>query len=173
MHLDGVAWKRIFNYLKNICKESKLKEFQFKFIYRIVVTKKELFRYGIKTDDECLYCGDHDSIDHTFKDCEFVKRFVKNVIDWFNAVNNSNLIPTMEEKLFGIMSGPYDKALLKKFNYTTLFMRHYIHTWKMHNKAIHLSTFVDKVLSKYRIEKFSSQLIENKLLPQCNINRCL
>ena len=90
-----------------------------------------------------------------FKDCEFVKRFVKNVIDWFNAVNNSNLIPTMEEKLFGIMSGPYDKALLKKFNYTTLFMRYYIHTCKMHNKAIHLSTFVDKVLSKYRIEKFS------------------
>ena len=25
---------------------------------------------------------------------------------------------------------------------------------KMNNKAIHLSTFVDKVLSKYRIEKF-------------------
>ena len=97
MHLDGVAWKRIFNSLKNICKQSKLKEFQFKLIHRIVVTKKELFRYGIKTDDECLYCGDHDSIDHTFKDCEFVKRFVKNVIDCFNAVNNSNLIPTMEE----------------------------------------------------------------------------
>ena len=30
-----------------------------------------------------------------------------------------------------------------------------IHTCKMHNKAIHLSTFVDKVLLKYRIEKFS------------------
>ena len=36
-------WKRIFNSLKNICKESKLKEFQFKLIHRIVVTKKELF----------------------------------------------------------------------------------------------------------------------------------
>ena len=155
MHLDGEAWKKIFNSLKNICKESKLKEFQFKLIHRIVVTKKELFRYGIKTDDECLYCGEHDSINHTFTDCEFVKHFVKNVIDWFNAVNNSYFIPTIEEKLFGIMSGPYDKTLLKKFNYTTLFMRYYIHTCKMHNKAIHLSTFVDKVLLKYRIEKFS------------------
>ena len=88
MHLDEVAWKRIFNSLKNTCKEVKLKEFQFKLIHRIVVTKKELFRYGIKTDDECLYCGEHDSIDHTFSDCEFVEHFVKNVIDWFNAVNN-------------------------------------------------------------------------------------
>jgi len=115
MHLDEEAWERIFNSLKNICEESKLKEFQFKLIHRIVVTKKELFRYGIKTDDECLYCGDHDSIDHTFKDCEFVELFAKNVIDWFNAVNNSKLIPTIEEKLFGIMSGPYDKALFKSF----------------------------------------------------------
>ena len=85
-----------------------------------MVTKKELFRYLIKTDDECLYCGDHDSIDHTFKDCAFVKRFVKNVINWFSAVNNSNLIPTIEEKLFGIMSGPYDKAGTKEVNYTAL-----------------------------------------------------
>ena len=66
-----------------------------------------------------IYCSEHDSIDHTFKDFEFVKHFVKNVIDWFNAINNSNFIPTIEEKLFGIMSGPYDKTLLKKFNYTT------------------------------------------------------
>ena len=66
MHLDGVAWKGIFNSLKNTCKEVKLKEIQLKLIHRIVVIKKERFRYGIKTDDECLYCGEHDSIDHTF-----------------------------------------------------------------------------------------------------------
>jgi len=58
--------KKIFTSLKSICKETKLKEFQFKLIHRIVVTKKELHRYGIKMDDECLYCGEKDSIDHTF-----------------------------------------------------------------------------------------------------------
>ena len=115
MHLDGDAWKEIFTSLKIICKETKLKEFQFK----IVIRKRGLFRYGIKTDDECFYCDEHDSIDHTFNDCEFVTHFVKNLIYWFNAVNNSNFIPTTEEKLFGIMSGPYDKTLLRKFNYTT------------------------------------------------------
>ena len=77
--------------------------------------------------------------------------FVKNVIDCFNAVNNSNFIPTTEEKLFGIMSGPYDETLLRKFNYVTLFMKYNILTCKMQNKAIDLSTFVDKMLSKYRI----------------------
>ena len=133
----------------------KLKEFQFKVIHRILVTKKELFRYGIKTDDECCYCGEHDSSDHNFVDCEFVKNFVKKVVNCFNAVNNSNFTPAMDEKVFGIMSGPYDKILLKRFNYTTLHLRYYIYTCKMQNKAIHLPTFVNKLFYKYRLENLT------------------
>ena len=44
--------------LRNVSKETKLKEFQFKLIHRIEITTKELFIFGIKTDEECLYCGD-------------------------------------------------------------------------------------------------------------------
>jgi len=40
------VWTRIFKSLKNICKETKLMEFQFKLIHRTIVTKKELFRFG-------------------------------------------------------------------------------------------------------------------------------
>ena len=111
---NEVGWgrleKKIFASLRNICKETKLKEFQFKFIHRIIVTKKELCKYGIKTDDECLYCGEHNSIDHTFYECQFVRTFVKNIIHWFNVTNNSQFSPTIEEKLFGILSGPYARV---------------------------------------------------------------
>ena len=92
-----------------------MKEFQFKLIHRIVVTKKELHRYGIKADDDCFYCGEKDSIEHTFLNCRFVKIFVNNVI--VDTANNSKFAPTTEEKLFGIISGPYEKEILKKFNY--------------------------------------------------------
>ena len=51
---------------KRICKENKLKEFHYKFLHRIIVTKKELHRFGIKDDGDCLYCGNEDSIEHTF-----------------------------------------------------------------------------------------------------------
>ena len=51
---------------KKACKENKLGEFHFKFIHRIIVTKRELLKFGIKKDDECLYCGQNESIDHTF-----------------------------------------------------------------------------------------------------------
>lgn len=58
---------------KNYCKETKLEELHFKLIHRIIVAKKEFSRYGVKGDHECLYCGEKDSIDHTFINCQFVR----------------------------------------------------------------------------------------------------
>ena len=37
-----------------ICKDPKLKEFQYKLIHGIVVKKRELFKYGISTNDVCV-----------------------------------------------------------------------------------------------------------------------
>jgi len=54
LSLKKDLWTKNFKSLKNIRKETKLKEFQYKLIHRTIVTKKELFRYGIRADDECL-----------------------------------------------------------------------------------------------------------------------
>ena len=69
-------------------------------MHRIVVTKRELFRYGIQSDDDCIYCGERDSIDHTFSDCAFVKKFSHEVINWFNVTNKTHFNPSIQEKLF-------------------------------------------------------------------------
>jgi len=115
--------EKIFTSLKTICRETKLKEFQCKLIHRIVVTKKEFYRYGIKEDDECINGGEKDSVEHTFRDCHFVKIFIQQVIDWFNIENKIKLNPSSEERLFAIISDLHEKVLVKRFNYTMLFMR--------------------------------------------------
>ena len=153
MHMNEDSWRKAFTSLKNLCKETKLREFQFKLIHRIIVTKKELCRFGIKPDDDCLYCGEKDSVDHSFKDCRFVISFETEVIKWFNARNNSKFNPTIEEKLFGLDKSSYNKELVKKFNYTMLSMRYYIYSCKLHDKPIFLGDFVNKLLLKYKIEK--------------------
>ena len=149
---DEDTWEKIFTSQKTICRETKLKEFQYKLIHRIVVTKKELYRCGIKEDDECIYCGEKDSIDHTFRDCHFVRIFIQQDINWFNIENKIKLNPPSEERLFGIISDLHEKVLVKKFNYTMLFMRYHIYTSKLHNKPILLQDFIDKMIIKYRIE---------------------
>ena len=145
---------KIFTSLKTVCRETKLKEFQYKLIHRIVVTKKawELYRCGIKEDDECIYCREKDSIVHNFRDCHFGKIFIQRVINWFSKENKIKLNPSSEKRLFGIISDLHEKVLVKKFNYTMLFMRFYIYTNKLHNKPILLQDFVDKMIIKYRIE---------------------
>ena len=165
--LDEITWKKIFiSVFKSICKETKL-------IYRIVVTKKELHRFNKLTS---VFHAVSPVIDHEFRHniVKVAADYFDNVMAKF-IVNNrtvasktdTNLLFTITNceivrygslthrinyklmclSLFGIISGPYEKGILKKFNYTILFMKYHIYTGKMHNQAIFLSVFVDKALS--------------------------
>ena len=101
---DKTNWKKIFRSVRKVCKDNKLREFHFKFIHRVVVTKKELFRFNIKPDSNCVYCGESDPIDHTFIECQFTKSFTQKVLQWFNVNNSSNFILNAEDVLFGLSS---------------------------------------------------------------------
>ena len=154
MNLNFTEWQHIFKLAKQICRENKLKEFHYKFLHRIIVTKKELCRFGIKQDSDCLYCGNEDSIEHTFINCQFSKAFQRRVIQWFNNVNYTNQHPSAKETLFGLFpnSSIANKTLLRKLNYTLLYMRYYIYSSKLHNRSITLSDFVTKLNVKYNVE---------------------
>ena len=138
---------KVFKSLTKVSKETKLEEFQFKLIHRIVATKIELFKYGIKADDECCFCGDKDSIDRTFIDCPFTETFIQKVIHWFNTTNKSQISSTIEEMLFGISGNSYDNSITRKLNYTIFY-----YTSKLNNKAISLPEFVDEVKKRYSFE---------------------
>ena len=43
LHSEEFRLDDLFSRVKNVCKENKMREFYFKLIHRIVVTKKELF----------------------------------------------------------------------------------------------------------------------------------
>ena len=81
--------------------------------------------YGI---DECLYCGDKDSIEHSFIECTFTKMFIQKVVSWFNKENVCQISPTM---------------------------RHYIHSNKLNSMAISIHEFIGKKPIEYNLENFS------------------
>ena len=132
--MNDEHWAKIFKSIRKLCNETKLKEFQFKFIHRIVVT--ELFKCSIKTDDECFFCGEKDLIIHT------------KVILQFNTTYNSQISPTAEELLFGITSNLPEKNT----NYVTLFMHYYVYSKKLNNKPIVLHDFVNALHQRNLIE---------------------
>ena len=150
---DKTNWKTIFRSVRKVCKENKLREFHFKFIHRVVVTKKELFRFNIKPDSNCVYCGESDSIDHTFIECQVTKTFTQEVLQWFNESNSSNFILNAEDVLFGLFSA--SDTPTKKLNYTLLFLRYYIYRCKLQNNSppMQIVDFINKIKYKYKIEK--------------------
>ena len=135
--------------------ETKLKEFQFKLIHRTIITQKELFRFGIKADDEYVYYGNWDSIRHSFIECMFTRMFTQKVLNWFDQVNACQISPTTEETLFGITASSHDTTIIRKFNYTALIMRHYIYSAKLNGLAISFQDFISKLLIKYNLENLS------------------
>ena len=138
--------------IKLVSRKIKLREFHFKFHHGIIVTKKELCRFCIKDDSECLHCGEQDSIEYIFSDCFFTKDFLSKVVQWFNNCNQTSFEPLNQEYLFGIFSNPANNELLKKLNYTLLFPRHFISSNKLHNNSLIITDFVSKISSNYRLE---------------------
>ena len=53
---EKILAKRYFSRVENICRDNKVREFYFKLLHRIVVSKRELFTYGIAKHVLCPYC---------------------------------------------------------------------------------------------------------------------
>ena len=116
------------------------------------MTKKELFRFNIKSDSNCIYCGEPD---HTFLDCQCTKSFTKDALQWFNVENNCNFNLNTEDFPFGVSS--VSSVPTKKLNYTLLFLRYYIYKKKLQNDSppLLLPDFIKKMKYKYKIENIS------------------
>jgi len=75
------------------------------------------------------------------------------VLQWFNAENNFEFNLNIEDLLFGTFPG--SSTLIKKLNYTLLFLRYYIYKKKLQNDPpfLLLCDVINKVKYKYKLEK--------------------
>ena len=158
LQFNNIELNGYFKNLKSICKENNLREFYFKFLHRIIVTRKELCLYGIECNSACVYCQEPDSISHTFIHCRRSKEFFSEVIKWFNKENGTSFSLNTTELLFGklpIESSPgLPPLMLEKLNYVFLFAKYYIYTNKLNSKEVRLKGFIRKLDIKYCIEGF-------------------
>ena len=110
----------------------------FKLLHRTVVTKKELFIYVIEDNSLCSYCGQNDSIIHTFSKCHWTQLFFLEVIKWFNVENVTSFSLSPSELIFGIKAGSKKQntfKINKKLNFTILFAKYYLYTQKLSLKC--------------------------------------
>ena len=145
-----LTWNTIFKRIKSISKQNKLKEFFFKLTHRIITTKKELHLYGIEDNKNCHFCGDDDSLLHTFLDCQIAADFFRKVLCWFNEKENSSIILNFEEMLFGAATDNDSKN--KKLNFCLLYAKFYLHFQKINHRECIWDVFVQKLIYMLKIE---------------------
>ena len=97
-------WKELFHNISHLSIDNKPKQFSFKLLHRILVTKKELKRFKIAPNDECFFCKRPDSLEHAFLECSAANNFFCECLLWFNNEHHSD---------FNL---PSQQLLLKDYN---------------------------------------------------------
>ena len=147
-------WNNLFKNISKMSADNKLRQFSFKLLHRILVTKKELKRYKIKPDDECFFCKSPDSLEHTFLACSIAVDFYHEMMSWFNNEQKSQINLTKQQILFNDFTLPIgSQHLLKwKFGIFITLMKKYIYDCKMMEKFPLGNQFKQKLNNQWKIE---------------------
>ena len=103
-------WNNLFKNISKMSADNKLRQFSFKLLHRILVTK-------IKPDDECFFCKSPDSLEHTFLACSVAEDFYYEMMTWFNNEQKSQFNMTKQQILFNDFTLPIGSQHLLKWNF--------------------------------------------------------
>ena len=81
-------------------KDNKLRQFSFRLLHIITMTKKELFKFRLVEDESYTLCLLPDSIEHTFLDCTVTAAFYSKAISWFNYENDTHITLSSKQVIF-------------------------------------------------------------------------
>ena len=141
MYQKKILAQHYFSHVKNISRDNKLREFYFKLLDRNVVTKRELFTYGIAENALCPRCKQNDSIIHTFCNCHWTTSFFSEVIKWFNIENATSFAPSSSELFFDLNNDRKNQSsleIVKKPYFTLLVAKYYLYINKLAPKDLSL-----------------------------------
>ena len=141
-------WKNYNRVIQKV-NEVKLKDFQYKIINRILVTKSFLFKISKVDDNLCEYCKQYpESIYHLFVQCEKVKQFWNQLKDWLSV--NSNIHVELNDR--NILFSHQDANQLK--TYLFVIAKYYVYSNKFSGKELIFDNFLSLLERKFNNEKY-------------------
>ena len=148
-------WEKSINNKYKTAKDNKLKQFSFKLLHRILITKKELKRYGIVSNSECVECHEPDSLEHTFMECTSSLELHENILNWFNAQHHTNINPTVAQILLNFcqLSPVSNSLLFRKISLLLQYVKQYMYASKSLNKNLDTAECISKLERTFKINK--------------------
>ena len=142
-------WKKFFLIPYKTSLYTKLREFQFKILNKILYTNDLLYKIGKVKSPLCDFCqSDLEITEHLLFHCHFVKRFWNEMYVLLKAKNISKPLK-IEEVIFGICE---DKPNVLLANLIILNGKYYIYYSKLNNSPLSCKSFIQRTKTIYYTE---------------------
>jgi len=90
----------LISFVYKSTKGNKSRQFSLRLLHRIIMTKKELFKFRPVDDEACSLCLQPGSPEHTFLDCTVTTTFYSKAISWFNQENDTDITLSSKQITF-------------------------------------------------------------------------
>lgn len=136
-------------------RDNKLKQFYFKLLHRILVTNKELNRFGITNEVQCALCGENDSIEHAFLECQPLITLYQKSLKWFNDLHKTN-VKIGPIQMFLNLLPPIPNLSNQQINCLRLLLllaKQYSYVCKTLQKNADTAEFISKLTFQLKVER--------------------
>ena len=151
---EHILWKSVFKLPYDITVNNKLRNFNYKYIMRIVRTNKELFKFKLVNSSLCDFCfQSNETALHLFWECTYAQELWRNIANIFRQ-NNINIVLNFRKISLGILNQNYYYTPL---NYIILLAKYFIFRCKCLKETPHFNHFKYYMHEQCRIEKHIAQ----------------
>ena len=138
-----------FELIRKITTETKMQNFQFKILHRILTTNTYLKICGIQSDNSCSFCfNEPESLEHLFVTCCHSKILWGKFKKWFET--KTGTIVNLDARAI-LLGDPYLGILL---NHLLLIVKRYIYSCKYTKHNLNFIETINIIKYHRNIEKF-------------------
>ena len=153
-------WRKKFALIYKSTKDNRLRQFSLRILHRIIMTKKELFKFRLAENEVCSLCLRLNSIEHTFLDCTVTTAFYLKAISWFNHENDTDI--TLSNKEITCNDIPHvtylTDYLRRRLHLFIIVLKQYIYACKCLDKKPNMQEFQRKSYSTMAYRELHSSL---------------
>lgn len=152
-NFDEEEWKKIFREPFIITKDYTIQWFQTRINHKILATNTFLYKIKLTNNPKCTFCSQVDeTIEHLFWECEYVNKFLMDVISW---IGQQNLNVTLNEKSF-LFSLYNDKEINNVHKLVLMETKYYIYYSKCSKTDLNLTVLKYRLKLLYKTYKQAS-----------------